>query len=401
MEIINYDNNIEELKMEDIIQHGEVNTERLGIDWILLNGCNYQCSYCFGQEKFKKDFIEIDKLKHAVNEIFKIHKKYYSFTLVGGEVTYHPHFLELVEYIYSFNKNVSILLITNGSKDTNYFNKIFSFVRDNIFSCIISVHFEYANLEHIKDLIKLFNEHKKNLHLNLMLHPEYKDKISSFLDDLLIMRKDYIFNLSLNELREGPDFTRVDSRYDDDFFKWIDLSREKIYNSLFKPNIFQETFNIYSKGYYLTNDYKKLTLNHDLAVRYNLKDFRKFYCCGGINLIRIESNGEYKAGICGVFPIVGNIYEENIDICKIGNYRICTEEQCGCVVNDRNFKTRDINIAENYIFNYRRDNSYLVFSKENISIQDDKLNRLIDSIAWWIPVKKWRDNFRNNILCKK
>lgn len=29
---------------------------------------------------------------------------------------------------------------------------------------------------------------------------------------------------------------------------------------------------------------------------------------------------------------------------------------------------------------------------------DRKINKLIDSIAWWIPIRKWRDNFRNKIL---
>ncbi|MEI0495514.1 class I SAM-dependent methyltransferase [Brachyspira intermedia] len=29
---------------------------------------------------------------------------------------------------------------------------------------------------------------------------------------------------------------------------------------------------------------------------------------------------------------------------------------------------------------------------------EDKFNRLVNSLAWWIPVRKWRDNFRNKIL---
>ena len=34
-------------------------------------------------------------------------------------------------------------------------------------------------------------------------------------------------------------------------------------------------------------------------------------------------------------------------------------------------------------------------SNDNIYI---RFKRLVDSIAWWIPVRKWRDNFRNKIL---
>ena len=25
----------------------------------------------------------------------------------------------------------------------------------------------------------------------------------------------------------------------------------------------------------------------------------------------------------------------------------------------------------------------------------DRLNKIVDTLAWWIPVRKWRDNFRN------
>ena len=40
-------------------------------------------------------------------------------------------------------------------------------------------------------------------------------------------------------------------------------------------------------------------------------------------------------------------------------------------------------------------NEYIL--KEHILLEN-KLNRLINSIAWYIPVKKWRDNFRSKIL---
>lgn len=33
-----------------------------------------------------------------------------------------------------------------------------------------------------------------------------------------------------------------------------------------------------------------------------------------------------------------------------------------------------------------------------LKIREKKINDIVNKIAWWIPVKKWRDNFRNNIL---
>ncbi|MEI0748987.1 hypothetical protein [Brachyspira pulli] len=28
---------------------------------------------------------------------------------------------------------------------------------------------------------------------------------------------------------------------------------------------------------------------------------------------------------------------------------------------------------------------------------ETKITKLIDVLAWWIPIKKWRDNFRNKL----
>ena len=42
-------------------------------------------------------------------------------------------------------------------------------------------------------------------------------------------------------------------------------------------------------------------------------------------------------------------------------------------------------------------NKQLFIEKNTISNDrlDNKVNKLIDTLAWWIPVRKWRDNFRN------
>lgn len=37
-------------------------------------------------------------------------------------------------------------------------------------------------------------------------------------------------------------------------------------------------------------------------------------------------------------------------------------------------------------------------SNSEIEKLNRKVNKLIDSFAWWIPIRKWRDNFRNKLL---
>ena len=240
MDIINYEDKADKIKMEDIIFHGTdmQNYSSLSINWALLDGCNYRCSYCFGQEQLaKQDFIPIEKLKSALDKIFKIEKEHYSFTLSGGEVTYHPHFLEFIQYLFSFKKKISVLVISNASRNIDFFEKMLSYVGDNTFTLLFSVHFEYAQIDHIKELIMLFNKYNANIKIKFMLHPDFKEKIYEYFDILIKMREKYIFEFHLEELREPPLFDKVDSRYDDNFFKWIYNSIKKISHIINNSNI--------------------------------------------------------------------------------------------------------------------------------------------------------------------
>lgn len=407
-DIINFNDRINEISMDNIVFHGSKcsDSDFLEINWQLLYGCNYKCSYCFGQETLnKKDFISIDKLKHAVDNIFKINKKYYTFSLLGGEPTYHPYFLELVKYIYSFDKNISLLLISNGSKNTDYFEKLLYYAGNNDLYFHFSIHFEYADIEHIKDLIKLFNKYKKIISINLMLHPEYKDKIHKYFNELIEFQKEYYFNLGLAELREPPDFNTIDSRYDKDFFNWIDNSRNTIEYSKHEIDDFTNRNILFPQVYFkvknINNNIEDICIHHNIALRNNLQNFKKFYCCGGINLIVINNDGSYRGGQCPQFPTVGNIYEDDeINLFKLSNFIRCNMYQCGCETNARNNKYIDIEKAKKYVLNYKKkDSNYMINYMQDIYNKvneiDNKINNIIDTLAWWIPIKKYRDNFRN------
>ena len=37
-------------------------------------------------------------------------------------------------------------------------------------------------------------------------------------------------------------------------------------------------------------------------------------------------------------------------------------------------------------------------NKNNILLIDSKINKIIDALAWWIPIRKWRNNFRSKFI---
>uniref|UniRef100_UPI003F4B2DA6 radical SAM protein n=1 Tax=Brachyspira catarrhinii TaxID=2528966 RepID=UPI003F4B2DA6 len=403
---------INKINMKDIISSGIEDTSELVVHWVILDGCNYKCSYCFGQEEINiNKIVPLYKLKHAVNEIFKIDKNKYMFGLLGGEVTYYPHLFELIEYIYSFNRNVSISLLTNGSKDIEYFKKLIPYMNKN-FIFTISIHLEYANLDHIKKLIILFSKNNIEINIKLMLNPDYEEKYKYFFNELILLKKEYNFYLYLSELREAPNFIERDSRYNKEFYDWLNsarnLSDDKKDKQIdtFKLN---NSYTIYNNGIM-----EKIDINNDFAFFNNLKNFENFYCCGGINLISILSNGSYKGGVCGEFPIIGNIYEEEINLYELTNYVRCHIKKCGCYTNDYNIKYIKLENANKKVLDYRKKHSNLLmpYLLEKISYIENSLsynsatlsniiinfNKLINIIAWWIPVKKWRDNFKNKFI---
>ncbi|WP_157143922.1 radical SAM protein [Brachyspira pilosicoli] len=389
-------------EMNDVIFQGNTIDDCLFIDWCILYECNYKCSYCFGQDTLSNaQFTPLDKLKYAVDNIFKIHKSRYAFTLTGGEVTYYPYLLDLVNYILGYNKNTSIYIITNGSRSIEYFEDLFSKYVNSKITLTISIHLEYAKYEHIQNIIKLANRYNKRIRLSLMLHPYMYKEVKEFYYNLIDLRKSYVFDINLAELRGGNSFDMVDNRYTEEYLSWCDIESFNCNNIENKSDDILP-INWGPKPYYkIINNEKNIRIDHYKAMRENKKKFTGFYCCGGINAISILSNGDYKAGNCGDFPIIGNIFNTGIDYEKLFNFTVCTKYECGCRANDCIPKFRNLEDAIDYtnktkiryILNiFTKDINEVIKINENIN---NHIDVLINIISWWIPFKKWRESFRN------
>ena len=391
--------------IEDVLFQGNIDDNCLFIDWSILYECNYKCSYCFGQNTLDKAvFTPIEKLKHAVNQLFSIEKKRYCFTITGGEVTYYPYLYELIDYIFSFGKNVTAYIITNGSKNLSFFENFFNRYKNYNITFTISIHIEYAKFEHIRDIIKLSNEYYKRIRLSLMLHPNMQNETKDFFDNLYTLRNEYEFDINLAELRSGDFFDRVDPRYNDKYINWIDETVDIINETNFEKNSL-EIVQWGPKPYFnLINGRNHIRIDHYKGMRNLQKKFTNFYCCGGVNVIRINSDGSYTGGVCKDFPIIGNIYNEKINYKILFNFTRCTLYECGCRANDCIPKFKNLKDAIEYTDHIKVD--YLLSTSLNINEKLDEyllknnitIKKLIDSLAWWIPIKKWRDNFRNKML---
>lgn len=407
---------MENFVMDDVVTHGLLDVESvLKVNWELTPHCNYKCSYCFGNAGMKNSsFSTLDQLKNVVDKLMSLNKKYYNILLIGGEPTIHPQFLNLLKYFNSLDKNISMIIVSNGSRPISYFEELFNSISNKELLLNISVHLEHADLEHIKDIIKLGNKFNKFIVLSFMIHPEKMDKAEKFLNEFTNLRNEAYFDISFRELREPPMFDRNDKRYTEYHYKWIDNARKLWANVVKKSKVKPIKYNsgIPEFGYNIKNGNEiinNLKIDYGISIRNNLKNFKGFYCLSGSNFIYINSDFTYKAGICPQLTNLGNILnDDNIKI----KMEICNQYQCGCDSDDiipkfRNlqdaslFINKNINFYMPYLISELliKDHYYKIENLKNDLNKYIKINnRIIDKLAWWIPFKKLRDSFRNKML---
>ena len=380
--------------------HGNLKTNDMIIHWLPTNYCNYNCSYCIAHAPIVNkniSFMDLSILKNCADKIFSINKDKYTFVFSGGEPTIYPYFIDLAEYL-SKNKNTHIYLFSNGHKNKDYFSKLFSI---NNFNFNFSVHLEYANISHIKELIKLANTYNKYIMVSLMMNPDKKEKYELFFDELLEYRKYYYFGIDLAIIHNNE---KIDKIYNKDEINWFNNSILKLKNveEMFKytsdiPDFFQDI-----NTRYIFEDDKIIYLPHRVSIIENMKNFENYFCVQGINSMSINHNGDYKGSECSISPLIGNIYYDDIDYLKLIKPIKCSINDCNCRINNYSPKFK----YQKECYNFTQINtpkiipSFYLYNevcnlKNQLNDLNNKMNKIIDSIVWFIPVKKLRDNFRN------
>jgi len=134
------------------------------VTWDLANKCNYRCSYCpdilHNGSSGWPDYGSVIQFIDQLND--KLPGKQICFRFSGGEPTYWNRFLDLAKYIKTKGNYFSFL--TNGSRDTKYFEEINQYT-DGV---ILSYHPEYASPQQFIDIA---NTLTCPVAVNLMLLP--------------------------------------------------------------------------------------------------------------------------------------------------------------------------------------------------------------------------------------
>jgi organic radical activating enzyme len=300
----------------------------LRIEYMLGNTCNYKCSYCFpgsNEGNYRWPDVEIAKqnLNHLLNHYKNNGKDLFQFYLIGGEPTIWKELPELLDYLKS-QHNVIVNISTNASRTLAWWKKNYQ----HYDMVEISVHHQFADVEHINQIADFLYENNICLVANVLMDPDHFDKCKSIVDRLLtsktpfpIIAKSVHFNgiTRYSELQKEY-FKTTNKRMPD--LSWFNkTSKEPVK----RKNIFVTT-----------KDNQVMDIDSDSWFKVNnVNNFEGWTCNLGVDHIEIYQDGTIS-GNCRQKIWNLNTYHNLYSNDFLVNFKpeikpiICSKNICAC-----------------------------------------------------------------------
>lgn len=274
------------------------------IDLYVGNICNFQCWYCWpgcheGNIKWPNYDLLVKNFSHLLNYYMEhTNKKNFQISLLGGEVTHWPKFIDFIKH-FKENYNCVFSMHTNGSKKLDWWKKASSYV--DLVS--ISHHPEFSKVKHNRELADYL--YSQNVMVNIQVMMDSKH---------------------WNDCIEAVEY------YKNSKYKWTIRHAEIIHNDINYTNAQKEILKelrprTTNPIFYLLNNKspgsrvkvidsagKSHKIDDHKLVLDRLNNFRGWECNVGVDWLNIKAGGNIE-GICGNKlynqNTVYNIYDEN------------------------------------------------------------------------------------------
>lgn len=274
----------------------------LHVDWTINQACNYRCSYCYIANKPKQEEHSLRRIFKTVDNLLFLKRPFYCFRLLGGEPTLFPHFGTMIERIYSKTTNAGILTITNGSRPPEWFQTHLRHIPAGYADIHISLHLEFANKEHIGEVLTAIAEMGHNATIRFMCHPLLGDLARDFISYFIRLRENVAFNLTLRALREPPDYSMLDRRYVQGAIEWMD-DAESAFASISNDSDKKcPSLPPWGTPRHYFSDRSEKALIHNEAFRNGKMVFKDFWCNPEHTTICITPDFSWRGGACNAFP---------------------------------------------------------------------------------------------------
>ena len=224
----NYD--FTKIPFNDIVSVGQrtlLYRDIFTVSWLLGRFCNYRCSYCWPYARSdRKDHRPTELCLRTIDEIKRQARENgfnsFHFSLSGGEPTFHPGYLDILEYLADDVANTnytSIHMTSNCSRKKNWFETYVEHAKKfHRASITASLHTEHVNskekMQDFADKLILCQEHDVQVTINMVMVPEIFEKSW---ENALFFHEQGI-NVTLKP-QSDPTASRVVDGYTEDMLK--------------------------------------------------------------------------------------------------------------------------------------------------------------------------------------
>jgi len=301
-------------------------SNRLRIEYMLGNFCNYKCNYCFpGSNEGTVPWPNIDivkeNLSHLLDQYRKINKTQIQLYLIGGEPTVWkdlPEFCNFFKTKYSTLINIS----TNGSRSLKWWKE-----NSKYFDQIeISVHHEYAKLDHLIKVSDIIYESNVFVNCNVLFDYGHFDKCKKIVEELSNSQYQWPINAKTVNIN-GQTF------YNDTEIQYLENSLKRIpdIDWYYKVSKTDRT----KLNLFFDDGSKKELYGDNWIILNNMNQFFGWKCNIGVDFIKVFQDGTIKSNCNQILYNLDydfNLYDK--DFKEKFNPRIspliCQQKLCEC-----------------------------------------------------------------------
>lgn len=288
------------------------------IEWVVSNMCNYQCSYCLpqvngntsGHPEYENALKFFEYVHNEINPGPKL------LNLTGGEPTVWPR---LIPFLKGLDKSYFVQISTNGSRTIRWWEKLLNNY-NNLSKVCISIHLEYADLDHIVEVSKLLHEKTQ---LTIML-PSPKDRFETAKKWVERLSEENLkVNIHLKPIRLAAGNAETYTVEELNYMHKFNHNKSKIKDPVGIPT-------------HLVVDGEPKSFKYTMELlSKNLHTFKGWKCDIGRTRLVIWHDGSVSGAQCRTAKnmVLGNIYDGKITLPS--EPPTCKTDYCTCISDIR------------------------------------------------------------------
>jgi len=295
----------------------------LRIEYMPGNLCNHKCHYCFpGSNEGDKPWPDVELVKQNLGHLLKHYetqgKTRSNIFFVGGEPTLWKGLEDICKYLKE-NFDCIVEMSSNGTRKINWWKEH----AKNFDQVGISVHREFANIDHLIEVCDLLYELKVFVNADVLMDPEAFDECVEIVEKLKTGKYNWPIVAKIVHFNGQHRYTDKQLDYFDESIK--QYPKHEWYNMVSKKQLTEVAI--------LKDDDSCIVVNNDNWItRKNLNYFKGWECNLGVDFLKIFPDGRITGNCQQTLYGGHNLYDEHF----ISNFNptiaptICAQQICGC-----------------------------------------------------------------------